>query len=751
VAALTLSAGARRALIALIAYGIAAQIGYVFTGHGYLAPIWPAAAVVLGAAILYGPSSIVGICLYQYGYFVLAASSDPLRYVHALACPIGLFIVTTLTAKLLARWRFDSSLSTLPDLLRLIVGTLLFPALAASVNTITACSLTHLAVCTKVGWLEHWLQTCVAFVFGCWICLPALLSWSLRLDPVARARLAAPSTYWLTPLRPSSWELVYVGVGIATTALAWSLVRYLGIPVQVLGFSAVPLLVWAALSFPPLFVHSAILGTGLVIVTLQIIMPNQLPGDQATHIVTLLLTMLSVSMLSLLVSVGVQQQQALTRKLSYQARHDPLTKLFNRPEMERQLAQLEASVQDGHHHAFCYVDLDKFQIVNDTCGHAVGDKLLAELGQYLQANMRPGDTLGRLGGDEFGILMVDVSLHEAEGLAETLCNAIERFRFTWEGKQFSLEASAGVAPIDSHSRDIHPVVAADTACAFAKQGGSRRVVCYSADNEDLRQHRALLAWVPRIRAALAENRLCIYCQPIVPLCQDDGKRRFEVLVRMVDENGRLAPPGEFIPAAEHFGLMPALDLWVIRTTLAWLEGHPEALATIAHCGINLSGASIGETDFRAGFQTLLMHTQVPLDQLCFEITETAAIYHLDRVGDFVASLRSLGAKAALDDFGVGLSSFGYLKQVPVDYIKVDGSFITHILDNPVDAAMVRAIHEVAQAMGVQSIAEYVENSAVAQHLGTLGIAYGQGWHFGKPIPIDEYFASAANNSVRAPV
>jgi Amt family ammonium transporter len=306
-----------------------------------------------------------------------------------------------------------------------------------------------------------------------------------------------------------------------------------------------------------------------------------------------------------------------------------------------------------------------------------------------------------------------------------------------------------VAPINSQSRDIHPVAAADTACAFAKQGGSRRVVCYSPDNEDLRQHRAMLAWIPRIRAALVENRLTLYCQPIVPLNENDGKLRFEVLVRMIDEGGRLAPPGEFIPAAEHFGLMPALDLWVVRSTLAWLEAHTDSLGAIAHCGINLSGASIGETDFRAGFQTLLMHTQVPLDRLCFEITETAAIYHLDRVGNFVADLRSLGARAALDDFGVGLSSFGYLKHVPVDYIKIDGSFITHILDNPVDAAMVCAIHDVAQAMGVLSIAEYVENGAIAQHLGAMGIAYGQGWHFGKPLPIDEYFASAAAGNERA--
>jgi len=428
----------------------------------------------------------------------------------------------------------------------------------------------------------------------------------------------------------------------------------------------------------------------------------------------------------------------LARKLTFQANHDNLTGLVNRSAFERRLEGLLQANTRGEH-ILCYMDLDQFKVVNDTCGHAAGDELLRQLGQLLRGRVRGSDLLARLGGDEFGMLFMNCPLQQAVVIAEGIRHSVDEFRFNWDGKAFAVGASIGLVAIDEHATSLGPLLsAADSACYAAKDGGRNRVHVYQADDQQLMARRGEMQWTQRLRQALDGDHLRLFVQPIVRAEGDDGLQRYEVLVRMQGEDGSIIPPGAFMPAAERYDLAPAVDRWVVGNFLAWvgdLSRRPGI--TLGHYSINLSATSLGEESFLDFILTAIERHRIPPNCLCFEITETAAIANLSRAMTFMQRLKAAGCSFALDDFGSGLSSFGYLKTLPVDYLKIDGSFIREIDRDPIARAMVASINNIGHEMGLRTVAEFVESAAILECLQGIGVDYVQGYHLGRPGPLSE--------------
>ncbi|MEO1767903.1 EAL domain-containing protein [Thiobacter aerophilum] len=433
----------------------------------------------------------------------------------------------------------------------------------------------------------------------------------------------------------------------------------------------------------------------------------------------------------------VTTERVLAQELAWQASHDPLTGLLNRHEFERRLAHLaDRGRIRGESHVLLYLDLDQFKLVNDTCGHLAGDELLRQLAAVLPARLRPQDTLARLGGDEFGVLLPGATVTQGEAVAEALRQAIAEFRFVWRDKTFTVGASMGLVELGADCGDLPALLAAaDTACYMAKERGRNRVFVHRASDAEVRRRYGEIEWVNQLTRAFEENRFLLYFQEIHPLPLGQTCRRREILLRMLDEEGRLVPPMAFIPAAERYNLMPTLDRWVVRNTFAWLAQNREALCPEAVLSINLSGQSLGDEDFADFVLDQLKQQYIEARHVCFEITETAAITNLSRALRLMNTLRAVGCAFSLDDFGSGMSSFAYLKNLPVDSLKIDGAFVRDMLTDPVDFAMVEAIARIGHVMGLATIAEYVENDETVRHLTALGVDYAQGYGVHRPEPL----------------
>jgi diguanylate cyclase (GGDEF)-like protein/PAS domain S-box-containing protein len=432
----------------------------------------------------------------------------------------------------------------------------------------------------------------------------------------------------------------------------------------------------------------------------------------------------------------VSRERRLRRALSYQATHDALTGLINRREFEHRLhaALAETRARPEIEHALVYVDLDQFKVVNDTCGHPAGDRLLKQVTGLLQTKVRNSDTLARLGGDEFGILLQDCGLEQAMRIAEGLRQAIRDFRYEWNGHTLQIGASIGIVGIDRHTESVAETMSAvDVACYAAKDQGRNRVHVYEADNVPER-HREM-QWVSRLQRACDDGRLEIYYQPIVPIGGTrDARPHFELMLRMRDEQGALVQPIEFIPAAERYNVMPAIDRWVVREALRTVRGAGR-LGPDCTIAINLSGTTLNDDHFLEYVIGELASVELRPGSICFEITETAAIASLANVVYFMRELRDRGVTFALDDFGSGLSSFSYLKTLPVDFLKIDGQFVENVVRDPIDRSMVEAICQVARAMGLKTVAERVESEEVLGVLSTLGVDYAQGFFIAEPQPL----------------
>ena len=438
---------------------------------------------------------------------------------------------------------------------------------------------------------------------------------------------------------------------------------------------------------------------------------------------------------AVMVFQDVSQERKLSRQLSYQASHDVLTGLYNRRMFEEQLDDLLLKVGDeNRHHALCYVDLDQFKVVNDTCGHVAGDELLRQLGDILRSCIREGDVLARLGGDEFGLLLENCELKKATEVAEKVRQAVKDFRFVWQERSFEIGASIGVVGIDVDHMDRATILAAaDMACYAAKDAGRNRVHVYTPSDDLLSERHGQMHWAGRITQALEDNRMVLFEQAVVSI---KGKvvstAHKEVLVRMRDDKGALIRPDAFIPAAERYNLMPTVDRWVVSQVFERMLANSGESDKQSVTAINLSGTSLADDHLLQFILELAEKHQVDFNRVCFEVTETAAISNLKKASQFIKALKARGCRFSLDDFGSGLSSFSYLKNLDIDYIKIDGSFVVDMINDPIDRAMVEAIVRVGHVMEVQVIAEWVENEDTLQLLEEMGVDYAQGYHLGVP-------------------
>jgi diguanylate cyclase (GGDEF)-like protein/PAS domain S-box-containing protein len=438
------------------------------------------------------------------------------------------------------------------------------------------------------------------------------------------------------------------------------------------------------------------------------------------------------------IHTDISERKLMLEKLSYQASHDSLTGLISRYEFEKRATSLLSAIsKESGEHAMCFLDLDQFKVINDTCGHAAGDELLRQLGRVLGNTVRKRDTLARLGGDEFGVLIEHCTLEQGFGIASDILAAVLDHQFFWEGKTFRIGVSVGLVAITQTSGNFTDLLRqADAACYLAKDHGRNRIHTYHPDDNDLAARHGEMQWVGRLTQALDENRFCLYAQPIVSL-DNDSHRHYEILVRMLGEDGGIIPPGAFLPAAERYSLIGRIDAWVVSNTFAFLAKNPIFTEQIDFVSVNLSGRSLTNEKFLEFIFDIFKQTGIPAKKVCFEITETAAVSNMASAISFVESLKEIGCQFALDDFGSGISSFGYLKNLPVDYLKIDGMFVKDIVKDPIDFAMVKSINEVGQVMGMKTIAEFVENDEIKMKLKTIGVDFGQGYGLGRPKPIED--------------
>lgn len=446
---------------------------------------------------------------------------------------------------------------------------------------------------------------------------------------------------------------------------------------------------------------------------------------------------------AVLVCQDVTARRAFQRELHHQAAHDHLTGLLNRRAFERTLDDLVGALHRGpaREHALCFIDLDRFKAVNDTAGHAAGDALLGRVAALLRAGVRGADVLARLGGDEFGLILVDCPQARAVAVADKLVAAVRGLRFVWEGQVHEIGASIGLVPVTAGSGNVATLCSqADVACYAAKGLGRNRVAVYSPDNEAIaREHREISA-AAGIRQALEAGRFSLYAQPIVPVCAQESGMCFELLLRMVDGEGRLVPPGAFLPAAERYELMPALDRWAIGHALHTLGAVIATLPDVS-VSLNLSAGSVNDPSFRPWLDEALSKTPIPVGRIGFELAESVAVNQLIAAGDLIRALRERGCRVALDDFGTGLSSFSYLKHFPVDFVKIDTSFIAALGHGAVDRAIVESLNDIAHRLGVRTIAEGVETAETLELLRQLGIDHAQGMALGAPVALGEQLAA----------
>ena len=438
--------------------------------------------------------------------------------------------------------------------------------------------------------------------------------------------------------------------------------------------------------------------------------------------------------------VDISERKQADISLRYMATHDSLTGVYNRRHFEAQLSESLSSIRSRQEElTLLYLDLDRFKIVNDSCGHKAGDVLIKELAQKLNSVVMNRGILGRMGGDEFAVMLNGGEAAAAYTVAKKLLNAVQDYRFIWDNRMFTLGVSIGMVDYRESGHSAEQLMSmADSACYLAKQQGRNQIHVYSSEDANVQRYEADLDSIALINAALDNDKFVIFYQHYQPLHKMSEGHHYEILLRIQKDDGELIPPCAFFPAAERYNLSAKIDKWVVANYLRWLSQNPSHLEELVTANINLSGLSLGDSDLKLYFLNAFEKYGVPYEKICFEITESQAMVKLDETLDFINTFRRLGCQFALDDFGIGFSSYEHLKKLPVDYVKIDGSFVKDILVDAIDMAMVCSMKDVAKAMKIATVAEYVESTEIMVELGKMGVDYAQGYAVAKPHPIDNF-------------
>ncbi len=447
----------------------------------------------------------------------------------------------------------------------------------------------------------------------------------------------------------------------------------------------------------------------------------------------------------------ITEMQRLSETISYQASHDALTGLANRDQFSERLQYLIEDAQEHHTtHALIVLDIDQFKVVNDIAGHTAGDELLLKTTSVIKTVIRSSDLCARLGADEFGIMLENAPSDQTLEIAKRLQSRLKENRLIWDQHVFNINTSIGIVLIDNESENLHSVLAAaDDACAVAKDAGGNKIRVYNYNESLYHQRRGEMQWISHLTQALEENRFVLYHQPIVSLDGQDNDAKSELLIRMVDTEGNIVSPADFIPAAERYNLMTAIDRWVIQTALRSYKllidklGPDKINYTFT---INLSSAFLADENSLDFLIYEFQEFEVPPQNFCFEITETAAISNMKMATTFISEIKKIGATFALDDFGSGFSSFNYLRQLPVDYLKIDGTFVKNMHEDHISHAMVEAIHSLGRFIGIKTIAEFAANEEILQLLKKIGVHYAQGYHVGKPSSLQTFINNKSRPS-----
>jgi diguanylate cyclase (GGDEF)-like protein len=666
-------------------------------------PVWPCSGI--GLALLwhhgarYWPAVFVSntVSSMAVGTPMLAATGVGALEVLIAMCAL----------RLLQHWKVRTSLADVRQFVGFIASVLIASSLTIPIYMLRMELLFDQA---HLRAFEAGAQYFLSASFSFLIFTPLVLAWSHQSFPHGARR----------------W--VFIASMLALVVAGWAVLSQNAVPQDRLLFPLLPIVVVCALV-------AGLGGASAACALLTMVLNAMAPASESISDMLLRsFFVLSAALAGYLLAVMLRERERTAKEMEFRAHHDALTGLLNRDEFEQRVT---AALRDmSRHSALLYLDLDQFRVVNDTCGHAAGDQLLRDVSVLLNSALPEKTIIARLGGDEFAVLLTGHSGKSALAVAETLRDAIHDFQFAHQGRLFWLSVSVGVVFPERGVDTFEMVLAdADRACYQAKEEGRNRVRLYAHSDRDIVVRRAEMDWVSRLRSAIDERRLQLYAQPIVSVVDPQvGGAHLELLLRLVDERGALVQPMAFIPAAERYGLMPAIDRWVVEeafTRYAALAAEGRATGNEIWA-INLSGATLGDEEFPAFVKREFAVHQLPFDAICFEVTETAAISNLSHVRKFMSEMKALGCRFALDDFGAGASSFSYLQNLPVDYLKIDASFVTDILSNPVKDAMVLAINQIGHVMNIKTIAEGVESVELLPRLRAIGVDYAQGYAIGIP-------------------
>jgi len=444
--------------------------------------------------------------------------------------------------------------------------------------------------------------------------------------------------------------------------------------------------------------------------------------------------------------VDITERKQADISLRYMATHDSLTGIYNRRHFEGQLSEsISALSSSDDDLTLLYLDLDQFKIVNDSCGHKAGDVLIKQLAQKLNDVVMSRGMMGRMGGDEFAVMLKGGEAAAGYTIAKKLLNAVQEYRFIWDNRMFTLGVSIGLVEYRKGINSAEQLMSmADSACYLAKQHGRNQIHVYSSEDAKMQRYEADLDSITLINRALDDDQFVLYYQHYQPLHKKALGHHYEILLRIQNDDGSIIPPAAFLPAAERYNLSARIDKWVVDHYLAWLSQNPEHLQQLVTANINLSGLSMGDKELKLYFLNAFEKYNIPYEKVCFEITESQAIVKMEETLDFINTFRKLGCQFALDDFGIGFSSYEHLKKLPVDYVKIDGSFVKDILVDAIDMAMVCSMKDVAKAMKIYTVAEYVESREIMVELGKIGVDYAQGYGVAKPQALENFKSYQSN-------